>query len=88
MISNTLHALKVYATPIVTFVETLVQFKYAKKNDIQCTSIVELGEEINTKLVEEISYNLLKYIKLFTKLKTIILGQNIVLKRDNVTRLI
>jgi hypothetical protein len=72
----------------VTFVETLVQFKYAKKNDIQCTSIVELGEEINTKLVEEISYNLLKYIKLFTKLKTIILGQNIVLKRDNVTRLI
>jgi hypothetical protein len=44
----------------MTFVETLVQFEYAKKNDIQLTSIVELGEEINTKLVEETTNNLLK----------------------------
>jgi uncharacterized protein YaaR (DUF327 family) len=60
LISNTLHALKVFATLIVTFVETFVQFKYAKKNDIQFTRIVELGEDINTKLVEETTDNLLK----------------------------
>jgi len=53
LLSNTPHASKVFATPITTFEERLVQRKATSKIGIQPMSNIEFVETINTILVEE-----------------------------------
>ncbi len=54
MISNTLHASKVFTTPIATFEDTLDRQKIITPTNLQILNQVELVEVTNVELVEEV----------------------------------
>jgi hypothetical protein len=54
LISNTLHASKVFTTPIATFEDTLDRQKIITPTNLQILNQVELVEVTNVELVEEV----------------------------------